>query len=90
MPFWAVCAVHSGAAIIDWTQEEIHEMDIKTRKILCEFKALHPEAIRAKKEWRGRCNDMHDCIASEKTKPQFAKNKEELFSMRDIRLNSKI
>ena len=33
-----------GAGIINWTKDELHEMDRKTRKLLTIYRALHPQA----------------------------------------------
>ena len=38
---WAVAVVMYGAAIMDWTKDELGNMDRKTRKIMSRNKALH-------------------------------------------------
>ena len=44
MNTWAVAAVRYIAGILDWTVDELKEMDRKTRKIMTMNGALHPRA----------------------------------------------
>ena len=39
----AVSIIRYGAGIVDWTKEELQEMDWKTRKLLIINRALHPQ-----------------------------------------------
>jgi hypothetical protein len=41
---WAVAAVRYTAGILDWTLEELQNMDRKTRKLMTMNRALHPRA----------------------------------------------
>ena len=40
----AVSIIRYGAGIVDWTKEELQEMDRKTRNLLTINHALHPQA----------------------------------------------
>ena len=44
MNTWAVAAVRYTAGILDWTVDELKEMDRKTRKLMTMNRALHPRA----------------------------------------------
>ena len=44
MNTWAVAAVRYTAGILDWTVDELKEMDRKTRKLMTINRALHPKA----------------------------------------------
>ena len=44
MNTWAVAAVRYTAGILDWTVDELKEMDRKTRKLMTMNRALHPKA----------------------------------------------
>ena len=44
MNTWAVAAVRYTAGILDWTVNELKEMDRKTRKLMTMNRALHPKA----------------------------------------------
>ena len=44
MNTWAVPVVRYSAGIVDWTKEELENMDRKTRKLMTINKALHPRA----------------------------------------------
>ena len=44
MNSWAVGIVRYGAGILDWTQEDLKQLDIKTRKILTMNGSLHPRS----------------------------------------------
>ena len=44
MNTWAVAAVRYTAGILDWTVNELREMDRKTRKLMTINRALHPKA----------------------------------------------
>ena len=39
---WAVSILKYSAAFIDWTKEELKELDRKTRKYLTIYNSLHP------------------------------------------------
>ena len=41
---WAVPVVRYSAGILNWNKEEIDSLDRKTRKLLLEYKAIHPRA----------------------------------------------
>ena len=40
----AVSIIRYGAGIIEWTKEELRNMDRKTRKMLTMFRSMHPQA----------------------------------------------
>lgn len=44
MNTWAVAAVRYTAGILDWTVDELKNMDRKTRKLMTMNRALHPKA----------------------------------------------
>ena len=68
---WCVAVIRYSAGILNWTVNEVDEIDRKTRKMLCEYKALHPRAsvIRLytprKVGGQGLIN-IEDCVASER------------------------
>ena len=41
---WAVSIFSYSAGIIDWTKQELQNIDPKTRKMMTAYKALHPKA----------------------------------------------
>ena len=41
---WAVAAVRYTARVLDWTVDELKNMDRKTRKLMTMNRALHPKA----------------------------------------------
>ena len=41
---WAVSIFRYSAGIIDWTKQELQNLDHKTRKMMTAYKALHPKA----------------------------------------------
>ena len=41
---WAVATVRYSVAVLDWTMEEIDQMDRKTRKLLTIYGAFHPKS----------------------------------------------
>ena len=44
MNSWAVAVVRYSAGLIDWTKEEVRELDRVTRKLMFEHSALHPKS----------------------------------------------
>ena len=46
MNMWAVSVLRYGAGIINWSKEELENMDRKTRKRMTIYGMLHPRAIR--------------------------------------------
>ena len=38
----AVSVIRYGAGIVDWTKNELQEMDRKTRKLLTIYRSMHP------------------------------------------------
>lgn len=58
MNTWDVTAVRHTAGILDLTEEELKNMDRKTRKVMTMDGALHPKAdidgLFGKKTWRIR------------------------------------
>ena len=43
---WAISLLRYSAAILDWTKEELQQLDRRTRKLLTMHKGLHPKRIR--------------------------------------------
>ena len=41
---WAVSVVRYSTGIVKWSKNEMKEMDRKTRKIMCMYRALHSRA----------------------------------------------
>ena len=75
--------IRYGAGIIDWTKEEISEMDRKTRKLLTIYGAFHPKSsvnrlyMKRKHEGRGLIN-IEECIEGETRNMQhYIANSEE-------------
>ena len=68
---WAIGVIRYGAGIIDWTKEELKEMDIKTRKIMSMKGALHVRSsvnrlyLKRKEGGRGLIG-VEECVESEK------------------------
>ena len=64
---WAVSILRYSAAFIDWTKEELKELDRKTRKYLTIYNSLHPRDSVAglylprKLGGRGLCL-VEDCV----------------------------
>lgn len=68
---WAVAVIRYGAAIVNWTQAEIDELDRKTRKCMTLNGALHPKAnvlrLYMKRDRGGRgLTSVKECIQSER------------------------
>jgi hypothetical protein len=47
---WAVPVIRYTAGIIEWTQEEVENLDRKTRKLMTANKAFHPKSDPEKEE----------------------------------------
>ena len=67
---WAVAVIRYAASVIDWTQEDINEMDRKTRKLLTIYGAFHPKSninrLYLKRKLGGRgLISVKECIESE-------------------------
>eukprot|EP00112_Aurelia_sp_Birch-Aquarium-sp1_P003300 Seg1367.7 transcript_id=Seg1367.7/GoldUCD/mRNA.D3Y31 product="Retrovirus-related Pol polyprotein from type-1 retrotransposable element R2" pseudo=true protein_id=Seg1367.7/GoldUCD/D3Y31 len=68
---WAVASVRYSAAIVDWTKEELRQMDRKTRKLLTMHGGLHPKSdvdrlhLPRKLGGRGTCS-IEDCVEEER------------------------
>ena len=66
----AVSIIRYGAGIVDWTKEELQEMDRKTRKLLTINRALHPQAdvdrlyLKRSEGGRGMIG-VEDCVTIE-------------------------
>ena len=66
----AVSIIPYGAGIVDWTKEELQEMDRKTRKLLTINRALHPQAdvdrlyLKRSEGGRGMIG-VEDCVTIE-------------------------
>ena len=41
---WAVSLVRYGAGVIEWTQQELENIDRRTRKMMRLYDAMHPRA----------------------------------------------
>ena len=41
---WAVATLRYSAGVVDWTVEELKELDRKTRKMMTLHVALHPKS----------------------------------------------
>ena len=68
---WAIPLIRYGAGIIDWTKNEIDEIDRKTRKMLNMYGGLHPKSnvdrLYLKRENGGReLISVGDCIMNER------------------------
>ena len=70
MNSWAVAVVRYSAGLIDWTKEEVRELDRVTRKLMFEHSALHPKSnvirlyMKRKNGGRG-LTSIEECVASE-------------------------
>ena len=62
--------VRYSARILDWSDQDLREMDVKTRKTLTMFGAFHKEgsavslSFKSKDGWRGLIS-MYDCVTKE-------------------------
>ena len=68
---WAVPVVRYSGGIVDWTKEDIENMDRKTRKLMTIHRALHPRSSVARlylpRKSGGRgMQSIEDCINIEK------------------------
>ena len=67
---WAVALIRYGACVLDWTKEEIDEIDRKTQKMLTIYGAFHPKSninrlyLKRKSGGRGLIS-INDCIEGE-------------------------
>ena len=84
---WAVAVVRYSAALIDWTKEEVRELDRLTRKLMFEHSALHPKSnvisLYMKRRNGGRrLISIEECVASEirNLGEYIANSKEEILS----------
>ena len=41
---WAISLLRYSAAFLDWTKEELQQLDRRTRKLLTMHKGLHPKS----------------------------------------------
>jgi hypothetical protein len=70
MNTWAVAAVRYTAGILDWTVDELKDMDRKTRKLMTMNRALHPKAdvdrlyVRRNEGGRGMVS-IEECVRIE-------------------------
>ena len=67
---WAISLIRYTAGIVDWNQEELQQMDRKTRKVMTMNGALHPRADVArqyvKREQGGRgLISVEECVRTE-------------------------
>ena len=84
---WAVAVVRYSAGLIDWTKEEVRELDRVTRKLMFEHSALHPKSnvirlyMKRKNGGRG-LTGIEECVASEvrNLDEYIANSKEEILS----------
>ena len=67
---WAIGVTRYSGGIIDWTKEELPDMDQKTRKIMTLNRCLHPRSSVAilYMNWKGgrRIISVEDCITNER------------------------
>ena len=66
----AVSLIRYGAGILNWTKDEVRNMDRKTRKLLTTYRTLHPQAdvdrLYMKRERGGRgMIAIEDCVGME-------------------------
>ena len=71
MNTWAVPVVRYSGGIVEWTKEELENIDRKTRKLMTINKALHPRACVARlyipREIGGKgMQSVEDCINTER------------------------
>ena len=91
---WAVATVRYSAAILDWTQDEINDMDRKTRKLLKIYGAFHVKSnvnrlyMKRKEGGRGLIS-IRDCVDAEirNLNAYIANSDEELFQFASASLN---
>jgi hypothetical protein len=67
----AISIIRYGAGLIEWTKEELKEMDRKTRKILTIYKCFHPRDDVNRLYWKrveagGRLQSEEDVVEIEK------------------------
>ena len=68
---WAIGVMRYSGGIIDWTKEELQDMDWKTRKIMTLNECLHPRSsvtrlyLKHKEGGRGFIS-VEDCITTER------------------------
>ena len=67
---WAIFVIRYSAAFLDWTKEEIKELDCWTRKQIIAFRILHPKSnvmrIYIKRRYGGRgLISVEECCAAE-------------------------
>ena len=71
MNAWAIGVMRYSGGIIDWTKEELQDMDRKTRKIMTLNRCLHPRSsvarlyMKRKEGGRGLIS-VEDCITAER------------------------
>ena len=82
-----------GTGIIDWTKEELHEIDRTTRKLLTIYRVLHPQAdvdrlYMARADGGRGLIGVKDCVAVKVTSliKYFNKNKSTLKAVTTARL----
>ena len=67
---WAVSVLRYSAGILEWSDQELHEIDIKTRKVLAMFGVFHIRSsvarlyIKRKQGGRGLMS-VKDCVRAE-------------------------
>ena len=80
---WAVPVVRYSGGIVDWTKEDLENIDRKTRKLMTINKALHPRACVARlyipREEGGKgMQSVEDCINTERrTLGQYLKHSQD-------------
>ena len=80
---WAVSSIRYSGGIVNWTKNDLQEMDRKTRKLLCMYGALHPRScvnrIYLPRTEGGRgLISIEDCIRMEEgSLAQYIKNSQE-------------
>ena len=96
---WAIPLIRYGAGIIDWTKNEIDEIDRKTRKMLNMYGGLHPKSnvdrLYLKRENGGRgLISVGDFIINERNNlGLYAKDSSEnfiVFAERELKLKERI
>ena len=92
---WTIPLIRYGAGIIDWTKNEIDEIDRKTRKMLNMYGGLHPKSnvdrLYLKRENGGRrLISVGDCIMNERNNLRlYVKDSSEnfiVFAERELKL----
>ena len=67
---WAIGVVRYSAGVLDWTKEDLRQMDVKTRKMLTLCGAFHKRAsfgrlyLKRKEGGRGLIS-VEDCVRQE-------------------------